>query len=72
MNYLLSDHNTWVWFYFILYALTIIFLVPNPIQSKTEVNSVENTEEKSLKFASNLILRTVLIFPMLFLLKNSI
>ena len=72
MNYLLSDHNTWVWFYFILYALTIIFLVPNPIQSKTEVNSVENAEEKSLKFASNLILRTVLIFPMLFLLKNSI
>lgn len=72
MNYLLSDQNTWVWFYFILYALTIVFLVPEAKKSNSQPVTVEVSDEKALKFASQLILRTILIVPMIFLIKNSI
>lgn len=72
MSYLLSDHNTLVWLYFIIYTLTIIFLVPTTKKSNKEPISTEVSNERALQFASQLILRTVLIFPMIFLLKNSI
>ncbi len=72
MSYLLSDKNTLVWLYFIIYTLTIIFLVPDNKKSNNEVISAEVSNEKALKFASQLILRASLIFPMIFLLKNSI
>ncbi len=72
MSYLLSDKNTLVWLYFIIYTLTIIFLVPTTKKSNNEVISAEVSNEKALKFASQLILRASLVFPMIFLLKNSI
>ncbi len=72
MSYLLSDKNTLVWLYFIIYALTIIFLVPTTKKSNNEVISAEVSNDKALKFASQLILRASLIFPMIFLLKISI
>ncbi len=72
MSSLISDHNTLVWLYFIIYALTIIFLVPNTKKSNNEAISAELSNEKALKFASQMILRASLIFPMIFLLKNSI
>ena len=72
MSYLLSDKNTLVWLYFLIYALTIVFLVPTTKDSKTKSISLEISNEKALRFASQLLLRTVLIFPMLILLKNSI
>ncbi|ELS00448.1 hypothetical protein Xen7305DRAFT_00001490 [Xenococcus sp. PCC 7305] len=73
MNYLLSDHNSLVWLYFILYAITIIFLVPSTNKkSNNQLVTAEVTNERALQFASQLVLRTVLIVPMLFLLKNSL
>ena len=72
MSYLLSDKNTLVWLYFIIYTLTIIFLIPTTKKSNTESISTDVSNERALKFATQLILRSSLIFPMIFLLKNSI
>ena len=72
MSYLLSDKNTLVWLYFIIYTLTIIFLFPTTKKSNTETISADVSNERALKFATQLILRSSLIFPMIFLLKNTI
>ncbi|VEP14398.1 conserved hypothetical protein [Hyella patelloides LEGE 07179] len=47
-------------------------MIPNNPQSKTQTVSIEQTNEKALQLASKMILRTVLIVPMLFLLKNAL
>ena len=72
MSYLLSDKNTLVWLYFIIYTLTITFLVPTTKKSNTETISADVSNERALQFATQLILRSSLIFPMIFLLKNTI
>ena len=72
MNNLVSDQNTLVWLWFTLYAVTILLLVPNNTQSQNQSETIEVNNEKALQFASKMILRTVLIIPMLFLIKNTI
>ena len=72
MNNLVSDQNTLVWLWFTLYAVTILLLVPNNTQSQNQLETIEANNEKALQFASKMILRTVLIIPMLFLIKNTI
>ena len=72
MNYLTSNHHTIIWFWFIAYAITIIFLVPNNNENKVvlEVSKVNN--EEALKFASKIVLRIALLIPLLFALKKAI
>lgn len=72
MNYLSSNHHTLVWLWFTLYAVTILLLIPDNTQSQTQIETVEANNEKALQLASKMIIRTVLIIPMLFLLKNTI
>lgn len=71
MDYLVS-HHTLIWLWFIIYAVTIVFLIPNSSQKKAVLKTVEADKKKALDLGSKIILRTVLIFPMLFLLKNAI
>lgn len=70
MNYLTSDKNTLIWFIFTVYAVSAIFIIPNNIDFKTEALSGDATNYKALQLASQLVLRTGLILPMLILLKN--
>lgn len=70
MNYLISDRNTLIWLWFSLYTFTVLFLIPTPLVAKNQTNISEETDEKAIQFASRLVFRTALIFPMLFLLKN--
>jgi hypothetical protein len=72
MNYLTSDTNTLIWLWFTLYTFSVLFLIPLPFNLKEQTNSLEATNEKALQFASRLIVRTVLVFPMLFLLKDAV
>ena len=68
MDYLISDRNTLVWFFFTVYALTTIFILPGSINIKS--SSLEISQQQALQFASRFVLRIALIFPMIFLLKN--
>ena len=70
MNYITSDSNTLIWLVFSIYTVSILFLIPSRDRSQSQVISTEATNDKALQFASGLVLRVVLIFPMLFLLKN--
>ena len=70
MNDLISDQNTLVWFCFTVYVLTAVFLLPNPIQFKSQNIDVSN--QQALQFASRFIFRLALIVPIVFLLKNTI
>lgn len=72
MNYLTYDNNTVIWFWFTFYTLTILFLIPLPQQAKNLLASAEKTNQQAIQLASGLVLRTVLIVPMLLLLKNAI
>ena len=72
MDYLVSDKNTLIWLYFTIYAMTALFLVPRAVKPSLKTVVEEDTSEQSLQFASGLILRTTLIIPMLFLLKNAV
>ena len=72
MNYLASNHNTLIWFWFITYAMTIIFLIPDRYSQKAIVETAETENQRALNLASKMVLRTVLIVPMLFLLKTAI
>ena len=68
MSYLTSDRNTLVWLCFTIYVMTAIFILPNAIEFKSRSLDVSN--QQALQFASRFVLRLVLIFPMVFLLKN--
>lgn len=72
MNYITSNHHTLIWLWFTFYTFTILLFLPLPWKSQAESVSVEATNDKALQFASRLIVRTLFIFPMLFLLKNAI
>ena len=72
MDYLVADKNTLIWLYFTIYAMTALFLVPSTVKPRLKTVVEEDTSEQSLQFASGLILRTVLMIPMLFLLKNAV
>lgn len=72
MNYLISDRNTLIWLWFTLYTFTVLFLIPTPLRNKNQTNTLEDTNEKAIQFASRLVFRTALIFPMLFLLKDAV
>ncbi|MGF1542753.1 MAG: hypothetical protein ACFCU5_20325 [Pleurocapsa sp.] len=69
-DYLTSDANTLVWFCFTVYVVTAVFLLPNTIEFKSKKIDISN--QKALQFASRFILRIALIFPMVFLLKNTV
>lgn len=71
MDYLTSNQNTLVWFCFTVYTITALFLVPSMAKPNSQAITVDNSPEQELQFASRLILRLALIFPMLILLKNS-
>jgi hypothetical protein len=70
MDYLTFNTNTLVWFCFTVYIVTAIFLLPNLIEFKSKKIDISN--QKALQFASRFILRTTLILPMVFLLKNAV
>ncbi|MEM8675457.1 MAG: hypothetical protein AAGF83_16520 [Cyanobacteria bacterium P01_G01_bin.67] len=72
MDYLTSDKNTLVWLCFSIYAVTALFLVPNRIKFDSQTTNVNHSDDRELQFASRLVLRLVLIFPMLALLRNAI
>ncbi|MEM7590619.1 MAG: hypothetical protein AAF383_03710 [Cyanobacteria bacterium P01_A01_bin.83] len=83
MNYLVSDKNTLVWFCFTVYTITALFLVPNMVRTMGDASPssdlvkptsqaipIDKSHNQELQFASRLILRLALIFPMVILLKN--
>jgi hypothetical protein len=70
MNYLISDKNTLIWFCFVLYALTAVFLLPNFVEFKS--STIDVSEQQAWQFASRFILRIALVLPMVLLLKNAI
>jgi hypothetical protein len=70
MNYLISDQNTLVWFCFTVYVVAAVFILPSSIQFKSKTVDISN--QQALQFASRFVLRLSLIFPLVFLLKNSI
>ena len=72
MNYLTSNYHTLIWFWFIVYTVTIIFLFPNKSHSKVGEPIFKDDNEEALQLASKILLRTVLVIPLLFLLKNSV
>ena len=72
MNYFASDKNTLVWFYFTVYTITALFIVPNTIKINSKILPVDTSNEKELQFGFRLVLRIALLFPMLILLKNAI
>ena len=71
MEYLIADKNTLAWLMFTLYAVSALFIIPNRI-NVCQAASIEAVNDKALQFASRLILRIALIFPMLFVIKNTI
>ncbi len=71
MAYLIADKNTLLWFMFTLYAVSALFIIPNRINYQ-KVLSVEAIDEKAVQFTSRFILRIALIFPMLFIVKNTL
>lgn len=70
MNYLMSDKNTLVWFCFTVYTITALFLVPSIVKPTSQAIPIDKPHNQELQFASRLILRLALIFPMVILLKN--
>ena len=72
MDYLVSDKNTLVWFCFTVYAVTALFILPNSAKVNFQTVTADTSDKDQLRFASRIILRIALIFPMLFLLKNSL
>ena len=72
MNDLTLNYQTLIWFCFIVYTVTIVFLLPNKSHSKVGESIFKNNNEEALQLASKMLLRTVLIIPLLFLMKNSV
>ena len=72
MHYLASDKNTLVWFFFTAYTLTALLIVPNGLNPNSKSVSVYTSNEQELEFATRLILRIALIFPLLILINNNI
>lgn len=70
MNHLISDSNNLMWFCFTVYVLTVVFLIPNPIQFNSK--NIDVADRQALQFASRFILRIALVIPIIFLLKNAI
>ncbi len=70
MNNLISNTNTWIWFWFTVYVLATVVVLPNKLEFETM--TVKTTSQKALSFACRFIFRIVLIFPMIFLIKNII
>ena len=72
MNYLLSDKNTFVWLMFTFYAMSALFIIPKAVnfESSSLANSINS--DRSLQFAARFIIRTALILPMIFIIKNTI
>jgi hypothetical protein len=70
MDYLISDKNTLIWFCFTVYVITAVFILPSSIEFKSKTVDISN--QQALQFASRFMLRTALILPMVFLLKNAI
>jgi len=71
MNHL-SEQNSVVWLIFIIYTLTVLFILPDSISDRQLTKSAEEHNEQALGFASRFLTRFVLIFPMLLLLSNNI
>lgn len=72
MDYLISDKNTLVWFCFTVYVVSALFILPNSAKTNLQAATVDTSDKDRLRFVSRIILRIALIFPMLFLLKNSL
>ncbi len=69
MNYLVSEQNILVWFCFTVYVFTAVFLLPDMNEFKSETLNI--SPQNVVKFAARFICRIVLIFPIMFLLKNA-
>ena len=72
MNYLMSDKNTLIWFGFTVYVVASLFILPNNTKRDYQTVTADTSSEEQLQFASRLVMRIALIFPMLLLLKNSL
>ncbi|MGV2830033.1 hypothetical protein [Myxosarcina sp. GI1(2024)] len=72
MDYFVSDKNTWVWFCFTVYTVSALFIVPDRTKTNAATISMAYGDRKALQFASRLIFRIALIFPMVFIIKNLI
>ena len=72
MNYLFSDRNTLIWFLFTVYSISLLFILPNTIDFESLVESDIVNNDRAINFASRLIVRIALIFPMIFIIKNTI
>ncbi len=72
MDSLTSAKSILVWFIFIVYAISAIFIIPQAINLKSKTGSIDEINDKSLQFASQFILRIALIFPILLVIKNAI
>ena len=71
MDYLFLDKNTLVWFLFTIYTISTLFILPNTIDLETLAVSDVNSD-RAINFASRFIMRIVLIFPIIFVIKNTI
>ena len=70
MDYLTSDKNILIWFIFTVYTISFIFIIPNTIYFPTKAVFIDTNNDRALKQAPGLLLRTALILSMLILLKN--
>jgi hypothetical protein len=72
MSYLYSDKNTLVWFFLTIYAVSALFILPNTIDIESPITSDHINNDRAINFASRLIVRIILIFPMILVIKNVI
>jgi len=70
MNYLTLDTNALLFFCLTIYVIAAIFLLPNQINVK--LDHADAASQKALQFAFRFVMRITLVFPMMFLLKNSL
>ena len=74
MNYLLSDKNSLVWLIFTTYTVATLFIIPRTSESEPQgiKSDLDLSNNRAIAFASRFIMRIVLIFPLLILLKSNV
>lgn len=70
MNHSLLNTNVWIWFWFVVYVIATLTILPNQIEFSSL--TVKTTSQTALNFACRFMFRIVLIFPMIFFIKNFI
>ncbi|WP_036480590.1 hypothetical protein [Myxosarcina sp. GI1] len=70
MENLVLDKNTWIWFWFTVYALTTVFILPNKL--KFDFSKVSDFESNIFQFAWRFGFRNALAVFVALIIKNII